>query len=117
MTAPTEAEIREAANAPVLTDSDEIGSLVYELLGPIRYLPPEEDSPGRSISAGCLWDDLRPSQAARLQDLLDGIYTKTDTLIQKEVIPRIRELVVEAALTFAAEYPDAPRAVREPVTA
>lgn len=117
MTAPTEAEIRGASSATFPRDSDEVASLVFELAGPLRWVPPTELVTGATVNDDCLWDDLRPSQAARLQELYDDIYPKVDVLIQQEVVPRIRELVVEAALTFAAEYPDAPRAVREPVPA
>ena len=111
----TEAEIREAADAAVADKLADFGELVFPLSAPIRYLLPEED-PDRSLRRVGLWDDLRPSQAARLAELGEAIYTKSD-LMQQDIIARIREFVVEAALTFAAEYPDAPRAVREPVPA
>ncbi len=110
MTAPTAAEIREAVDKLVAHRESyaEPSNLVYDLSAAIRYTPPDEDTP-ETISAECLWDDLRPSQAARLAELHEEVYTKFDALIEQEVVARLREFVVEAAMTFAAEYPDAPR--------
>jgi hypothetical protein len=106
MTAPTEQEIRAAVRA-ALDDSDiDIGEWVHELVAPISYSAPSER--GEAYEPA-LWDDLRPSQAALLQSLIEVIYTKSDAL-QNEVLARIEDYVVEAGLAFAAEHPDAPRA-------
>lgn len=111
--APTEAEIREAVyavqpNAP----EDHVGNLVYELCLPLRYLAPAED---QWLNKACLWDDLRPSEAARLDDLLEDVYEKVDVVIKQDVMNRIREIVVDAMLAFAKEYPEARRRTREAV--
>lgn len=107
--APTEAEIREAARRHldrVLQSTELIDSpWVFDLAEPLRYTPPDEDGWPRNHS---LWDDLRPTQAARLNELIEDIWSKTDVLMV-EAANRVVELVVEAGLTFAAEYPDAPR--------
>jgi hypothetical protein len=106
MIAPTEQEIRTAIQA-ALDDSDiDIGAWVHDLVRPLSYAPPEQRG---NNYGGCLWDDLRPSQAALLEALIEGIYNKVQPL-EDDVTARIRESVVEAALEFAAAYPDAPRA-------
>ncbi len=53
-------------------------------------------------------DDLRPSEDARLGELV----TPAIDLIRDETQRRINEALVSAALAFAAEHPDAPRATR-----
>jgi len=103
MTAPTEGEIRALVDAPVVDVTDEIGATVYDI---VRVLQDEG-----------LWTDLRPSQEKRLEDLIESVYAKTDAFVVDELIPAIRGFAVEAALTFAAEYPDAPRAAKEAVPA
>ena len=59
------------------------------------------------------WRDLRPSQERRLDEILEEAETRA--------FDRCRAILSEeataAALAFAAEHPDAPRAAREPVTA
>lgn len=84
---PTEAEIREAIRER--SDYSDSGATVYEITKP----------------AVALWADLRPSEAARLEDLMNEIYKLAD-----DFESRVVEAVVAAGLTFAAEYPDAPRA-------
>lgn len=121
MTAPTEAEIREVALDAFREVMREHASgwdvpWVYDLSAPLRYEPPDEDGePALPWLVG-LWTDLRPSQAARLSDLREAIYERADVLMV-EAADRIVDAVVEAALTFAAEYPDAPRAKPEAVPA
>jgi hypothetical protein len=112
MTAPTEAEIREVVFSLDVSQLD-IGLWVYDLARPVRYLPPEQDFPAHAPG---LWDDLRPSQTARLDALMEEVYDKADA-VQAETVAKIQEYIVGAAMQFAAEYPDAPRAVREPVPA
>lgn len=102
-TARAEAEIHAACRY-ALDDSSEIdiGSWVHELARPISFHP--DDDPPSS-----LWTDLRPSEAKRLSDLLERVYRTADAW-EAEIVDRIIAAVVEAGVTFAAEYPDAPRA-------
>lgn len=114
MTAPTEAEIREAVT--IARDSSpeiDIGQWVHDLGAPLSYVPPSER--GSAPERG-LWTDLRASEEARLGDLFEDIYTMANA-IEADAIKRITEALVAAALRFAAEFPDAPRAAREPVPA
>jgi hypothetical protein len=65
---------------------------------------------GRSASesgsnSGPSW----PSELVRLDDLIHDALAP----IRTDVEHRAVEAIVAAALAFAAEYPDAPRAVRE----
>lgn len=107
MTAPTEQEIREAVQKQldvlIAEDGTNTPDWIAAVLTPLRYNPPSMDyNPS-------LWADLRPSQEARLEALEEEVFRKADALML-EVAARLAEAVVEAALTFAAEYPDAPRA-------
>jgi hypothetical protein len=54
-------------------------------------------------------EDLRESEIARLDALADLAVRS----IRDDARRRINEALVAAALTFAAEHPDAPRAPRE----
>jgi hypothetical protein len=107
-TAPTEDEIREAVRRASDTSRFDVGQLVYDLLRPLHYVRPAERGPAYGDGPK-LWDDLRPSQAARLDDLSDAVYTEGNSL-EATLIETLREMVIRAALTFATEYPDAPRA-------
>ena len=102
MSAPTEEEIRAAIarewgrrlpnRVPIETDfSDGIGGCMLLLDG--------------IFDTG----DFRDSELARL----DGLAGETINLIRDDCRRRINEALVSAALTFAAEHPDAPRATRE----
>ncbi len=113
MTAPTEAEIREAVQEALDASTIDISEWVFEMSTPILYIPPAERLNG---NRGALWDDLRPSQAAYLTALQEAIDGEAQA-IEKEVTDRLAEAIVRAALDFASTFPDAPRAVREPVTA
>jgi hypothetical protein len=93
MTAPTEAEIRETITAAMPAAAGTIGDRAYELTFSIRYL----------------WGDLPPSQGARIEALIEEAQAAIEAL-EPEVLGRVREAVAAAAMTFAAEYPDAPRA-------
>ena len=109
MTAPSEQEIREAVQAALDDSSVDIGEWVHTMLAPLLFVPPGERGPAYEVG---LWDDLRPSQAERLDNLIEGVYIRIQPL-EEEVTTKIREAIVEAALTFAAEYPDAPRGRQE----
>jgi hypothetical protein len=115
MAAPTEEEIRSAVKAALDERGDiDIGQWVHDLAAPIGYHARDLDAPrgtGTSWSSPCLWDDLRPTEAERLSDLLEAIYHQADAW-EAEVLAKITEAVVAAGVQFAAEYPDAPRARR-----
>lgn len=100
MTAPTEAEIRALIESKSKAD---FGAQIFEITGPVDYF--YEDDPPREGPEDGLWHDLRPSQQRRLRELLNGIYDLAD-----EYERRVVDATVQAVLTFAAEYPDAPRA-------
>lgn len=97
---PTEAEIREVIADNTIFDAD-FGTVIHRYVSAIAFGPDEygidEDSR--------IWTDLRPSETKRLGDLIDEVYDLADKF-QAEVV----EATVRAALTFAAEYPDATRA-------
>jgi hypothetical protein len=59
------------------------------------------------------FDDLRKSETDRLDDLAE----QAINLIRADARRRINEALVSAALAFAAEHPDAPRATREAAAA
>ena len=65
------------------------------------YVPPGERGAGYD---GALWDNLRPSEAAELDDLCEGIM---ELGVRFEAM--VYEVVVAAARTFAERHPDAPR--------
>lgn len=104
-TAPiTEDEIRAAIEASLdRAPSPDVGELIYEFLRVLRYEAPKDRGPNYG---DCLWDDLRPSQAAVLSARIDGIYLDLEGPIEHMII----DAVTAAALAFAAEFPDAPRA-------
>jgi hypothetical protein len=91
---------------------EEIRGLINENLGPfdvgeaisrvIALISYDDDDP---VHEGLLWTNLDPSEQARLEELIDTVYDMSDSLKAKVV-----DATVRAALTFAAEYPNAPRA-------
>ena len=103
--APTEAEIRAAIEASLNIGASgvEVGELVYDFLRVIRYEAPKDRGPNYG---GCLWDDLKPSQAAILEARIEQVYQDLDGPIERMIV----DAVTAAALAFAAEHPDAPRA-------
>ena len=46
-----------------------------DLIRLVDYVPPAERGPAYDAR---LWDDLRPAEAARLDELLDGVYDLDD---------------------------------------
>jgi hypothetical protein len=113
MAGPTEGEIRAAVQEAIDRSDIDIGAWTYQILQPLGYIPPEDRGPGWERNADLqLWDDLRPSQDAVLEGLIESVHREVQP-IEAEVIDRIREAVVRAALAFAAQYPDAPRAERK----
>ena len=110
VTAPTEEEIRAAI-------AREWGRRPFRdsITGQPTGLPIEGHySDGVGACVGLLddlydRDDLRKSEQDRLDEL---VYQAVDT-IRDETRHRINEAIVAAALAFAAEHPDAPRAERQ----
>lgn len=98
-TAPTEAEIREAIEDDAYGWNQLADALTTLGAGPLDSL---YDS-----------DDCRKSEL----DDLDAIATDVKAVILARVKAEITEALVSGALAFAAKHPDAPRAVREAVTA
>jgi hypothetical protein len=118
MTAPTEAEIREAIERSATRYSnagkDKLTEAVMEYADDIRWDPGDPDGltpPACEDRGTALWCDLRPSEADRLKTLLYGAEERAVAACHELII---REYIA-AALAFAAEYPDAPRAAREAV--
>lgn len=105
MGAPTEAEIRAAIDEA----NPDFGELVYEFTRCVSYADP--GTRGFAYEPR-LYEDLRPSERERLEALLSEVYD-----LEEPVLKMIEDRVVAAVLTFAAEYPDAPRAIREAVAA
>lgn len=134
MGAPTEAEIREAIAARRHTSSQSVEvpqegeaplsaalrGIAEEYAGPATsaawaVLDAIDYDWGDSVGQGdddAIWGDLRPTEARRLRELVQSAIAK----IVPECEAIIINAVTAAAMQFAAEYPDAPRAT-EAVTA
>ena len=116
MTAPTEAEIRALfAEYNVERDlfselEEEVGKAVDAATDMI-YVPDEQ-----TIGVPFIWDNLRPTERERLDYLIESVFNEINHGAVPKLVSLIVEQTIQAALTFAAEYPDAPR-VREAVTA
>jgi len=108
MPAPTEAEIRAILQAVEEEIDENLGEVVNVATSLIDYEVPERR--GEAYS-GSVWDDLRESEANRLRLILDECAHD----LYKDLTRLIIDRVTAAALTFAAEYPDAPRLTRETV--
>lgn len=78
--------------------------VIHEAAGGIIYVAPTERGPGYS---GALWDNLRPSEAARLDELLNRAWDQAEPTMSK----LLEDAITEAAMAFAREFPDAPRAI------
>ena len=99
----TEAIVREAVRGALERETTDVGALVDQYLGPIHWIPRGERVAG--AYRGALWDDLRPSEAERLAELAGSVYD-----LEESIERMITDAVVAAALAFAAEFPEAPRA-------
>ena len=116
MTAPTEAEIRallahHKVEKDILSEiSDPLGHAV-DVVTDLIYVPDEQ-----TFGEPFIWQDLRPTERARLEQLVAGVLEELEATVMPMIVSLIVERTVQAALTFAAEYPDAPR-VREAVLA
>jgi hypothetical protein len=124
MTAPTEAEILDSLRQRVerWPDDNPMTKLrdAIESLADFMHVPAYAilDSPDpledRTAEAGDIWGyDLRPSEARAL----DYHYREAVEHAMSDAQAAIDEVIVRHALAFAAEFPDAPRAKLEPVTA
>lgn len=120
MTAPTEAEIREALAArerdfPVDSVTRRLVDVVDTAFQVITYT--ELDAQGRyDFVADALtdvWADLDPVQVARLADIVELAKARAIASAGESV----RREVVAAALAFGAEHPHAARVPREAVPA
>ncbi len=100
MTAPTEAEIRAAVDEGLEKDptGPDFGDVIYRYTSNLDWDEDQTTAPG-------VWRDLRPSERERLRELLSEVYEIEETFHAMTV-----EAAVKAALTFAAEFPDVPRA-------
>ena len=60
-----------------------------------------------TAAAGGLWnvDDFRPSEL----DRYDGLLSEATTRVRRAAETMLLDAVIEALITFAAEYPEAPR--------
>jgi hypothetical protein len=118
-TAPTEAEIRaailaELAELPGDNEVDKLTDTVDRFSYAVDWHRDRDIATDELIEYSAdIWTDLRPSQADRLAELVgtarQRAYERAHAVILEEF--------VSAALAFAAEYPDAPRATREAATA
>lgn len=100
MTAPTEAEIREAlAHEMEARVSDHSGDVVYDASEPLL----------------ALWnhDEFRASESEAWGEIVETVYYRADKAFAAFLLDELTRVGVE----FAKAHPDAPRAVREPVTA
>jgi len=115
VSAPTEAEIRatiEAAwgDSPRDDPRDKLAQAVEAFAQPIRWklngIELAADEAEFAQLGDALWKDLRPSESVRLLDLLYEA--------EQRALERAQETIMgeytAAALAFAAEFPDAPRA-------
>lgn len=125
MTAPTEADIREALQLrPELWPNDNptkhLGEVVVDfasfLTSPAFDALENPDSRAPedlSNAADDVWaSDLRPSEAVRLREIAQEGIARATERAQAAIVDEL----VAAALRFAEEFPDAPRA-RVPVEA
>ena len=99
---PTEGEIRALINENL--GPFEVGEAISQVTALISY---DDADP---VHEGRLWTNLDPSEQARLEELIDTVYDMADAF-EAQVV----DATIHAALTFAAEYPNAPRASLPPV--
>lgn len=116
MNAPTEAEIRQALSAAWEADGD--GHGVYGALDEataVAALPTWWQGSSVDLAkpepatGAAIWDDLRPSEAKRLHRLLGEASERAEEKCRKLLL----EELTAAAVRFAEEFPDAPRAKKE----
>lgn len=112
MTAPTEAEIREALGDP--TDlvgadiSDNLRDAIAPLLDSDQALVRAgwvEDFYPPANHPGTLWADLQPSEAKELHDAIFAAIDEIEFEAAKQLVDRL----VAVGVAFAAAHPDIPR--------
>ena len=101
-TAPSQAEIREHIEGSLHEDAT-LGGRMYDVIGECAG----------AVEALYDLEDFRPSETAAL----DRCIATAINGLRRQFLEDLAEAVVGAAVGFAAEHPDAPRAVREPVPA
>lgn len=101
----TEAEIR--AHVERALDTIDLGESIHEAVHLISWSTPGTRGPSYWANGGPIWDDLRSSEAERLSELIEPIYGLADAMARQIV-----ERVIQAAVQFASEYPDAPLCLR-----
>lgn len=112
-TAPTADEILQiiaarTARYPIDSLDAKLDEAIGNAFDAIGYVSLDEQG-AYDIGAAFLsdtWGDLRPSEAARLGEIISEAQERAEEKARAAII----EEVIGAALTFAAEYPDAPRA-------
>ena len=116
MSAPTEVEIR-AAIADRITKYPhdnarvKLEYAVDQIFDVVVYVDLDENGRVdlRVPALSDLWADLRPNEIERVRELI----AEAKGRALDAAWPVIADQVVAAAVAFAAEYPDAPRAKRE----
>lgn len=112
MTAPTEADIRAVIDRHKDDRRPDPWDFASAFTSAVDYIPEDE----RGIGENHVWANLRPSEEARLNELLSEVFNLASREVEA-LEQRLWEATVNAAMTFAAEYPDAPRVERELVSA
>lgn len=115
MSAPTEADIRAAVEYrdnhwPNDRPSEKLHEAVGMFFDPINYRTVADPITDEIYATGeYVWTDLRPSEEARLRELVALHRTRAEHRVSTAIV----EEIVAAGMTFATEYPDAKRATRE----
>lgn len=118
MSAPTEEEIRRLlaerlAKYPRDGGEEHLNEAVDEMFDLIDYCPLNQqeafDQWPHTAIGDDVWADLRPTEWKRLGDIVHEAKARAYDRARALIIDEL----VNAALVFAAEYPDAPRARRE----
>ena len=98
MVAPSEAEVRAAVIEPWQAPREGRLSLAAEFADAFGTV---------TAAADGLWqtDDFRPSEL----DRYDGLMSAATTRVRREAEAMLLDAVIAALISFAAEYPEAPR--------
>ena len=112
MTAPTEEDIR----AELDHGWNDRGNPVT-LHCPLEWALDTLSGDLKGVSSGLHdWEDMRESEIERFDEIVTEEFVDVDALLV-DLRKAVSEAAVRAELRFWSEHPDAPRAVREPVTA
>jgi hypothetical protein len=118
---PTEKELRQIIRDRAdryRNDSprERLAEVIDKYCDPLGYVPIADEQDREDFAAKAFsdtWADLRPSEVERLDQLLTDARARAAERAEAVIL----EELVAAALTFADEHPDAPRAAREAVAA